>query len=47
MTQEFILLWFIGTAGMMTGVITFHYWMERKDRKRCERTLILKRLKEV
>lgn len=47
MTQEFILLWFVGTAGVMAGVITFHYWLERRYEKKRERIKLLKRLREV
>jgi hypothetical protein len=47
MSSEFILLWFIGSAGVITGVIAGNLWLDRVSRRKREREQLLKRLRGV
>ena len=47
MSSEIILLWFVGSVGIITGVLALNFWLDRRDRKKRERTTILKRLEEI
>jgi len=47
MTTEIILIWFVGSVGVITGVVVGNLWLDRISHRRRERRTILRRLKEV
>ena len=47
MSSEFILIWFFGTIGVITGVVAGNLWLDRISHRRKERKIILRRLKEA
>lgn len=34
MTSEIILIWFIGSVGVICGVITLNYWLDKLEREK-------------
>jgi hypothetical protein len=47
MTYNDILLWLIGSAGFMIGVLAMNLWLEKWDNRRRERKQLLKRLGRI
>ena len=47
MTYETILIWLIGSCGVIIGVLAMDYWLNRWEARKREYKLIIRRLKEM